>query len=62
MPAELLDYSDDVLAVVYVRVPGWLRNAVKCAAVGAGVSLNSWVSAVLLAPIVTGKQIGRAHV
>jgi len=47
MPARTVDYSDDKLVVVYVRVPGWLHNLIVSVAGGAGLSVNQWAAAVL---------------
>lgn len=37
-------HRDDATAVLYVRVPGWLKNRVAILADEEGVSLNSWVA------------------
>ena len=47
MPARPVEYEDTVTAVVYVRVPGWLRNRIVRLATDQGVTINSWAANVL---------------
>lgn len=54
MPGKIIDYSDDRQAVVYVRVPGWLKNLVSRAAEARGMSVNDWAANVLKAAAETG--------
>jgi hypothetical protein len=48
MPAKKIDYSDEQQAVVYVRVPGWLKNLINEAAEDKGMTVNGWAAVVLM--------------
>ena len=48
MPQKPLRHKPDANAVVYVRVPGWVKNACLDAATSAGMTLNAWAASVLI--------------
>jgi hypothetical protein len=47
MPARTINYADDKKAIVYVRVPGWLKNLIKEVAKSRGKTQNDWAATVL---------------
>lgn len=48
MPQKPLRHKPDANAVVYVRVPGWVKNACLDAATSAGMTVNAWAASVLI--------------
>ncbi len=48
MPASPERYRDTTTAVVYVRVPGWLKNEITEHAREAGLSINAWAANILM--------------
>jgi hypothetical protein len=54
MPAKLIKYKDEKIAVVYVRVPGWLKNLISEAAESRKTSVNNWCANILKSAAETG--------
>lgn len=48
MPQKPLRHKPDANAVVYVRVPGWVKNACLDAARSSGMTVNAWAASVLI--------------
>ena len=47
MPAPIVEHQDGSYAVVYVRMPGWLKNQITAAAVESGLSVTAWATNIL---------------
>ena len=54
---DLVQHGDDVTAVVYVRVPGWLKNRIAKVAESHGLSMNAWAANILLEAVEESRGI-----
>lgn len=47
MTQPIVDHHDTAQAVIYVRVPGWLKNQITRCATTSGLTVNAWAANVL---------------
>jgi hypothetical protein len=55
--AKIVKHDDGSTAVVYVRVPGWLKNQIAREAKRKHRSINQWASNILMQAILEGKGL-----
>lgn len=60
MPRRTTHYKDDATAVVYVRVPGWLKNDIVQLCKELDVSVNSWSANILYQALLERKNLPTA--
>lgn len=47
MTQPIVEHDPDAQAVIYVRVPGWLKNKITAIAAENGMTVNTWAANVL---------------